>query len=115
MKGLDKYLTTEPEDGFGDWAERLGDNFEDKTWDLLGDWYCNARTASLWKNKLYNKGVDFEQAALIIVRAFVLYVQRPNLKKFKEMRARQNYYNNGGDLGSTGHGEECYSDADGGL
>ena len=29
-----------------------------------------------------------------------------------EIEKRFNYFRNGGDLGPTGHGDECYSDAD---
>lgn len=77
---LDKYLTTEPDDGFTGWCESLIDKIPDSIYLENGYWFedeiglCN-----IWLNKLFNKGMNYEYAANIIIRAFYIYV-KPSAK-----------------------------------
>lgn len=73
---LDKYLTTEPDDGFDRWCEdiignKVSDTFYEKNEERLNkyDGQCNK-----WLNKLFNGGFSPEDAAKIIERAFAIYI-----------------------------------------
>ena len=75
--GLDRYLTTEPDNGFNFWCEDVLGNkitetffYKNEEWILEYDGQCNK-----WLNKLFNRGKDTNEAALIIERAFKLYHQ----------------------------------------
>ena len=76
QKSLDRYLTTEPEDYFTPWGEKVielfPENFfnENEDWVLDYDGLCNK-----WMNKLFNSKTP-EQASLIIERAFNIYLKK---------------------------------------
>ena len=74
--GLDKYLTTSPDDGFDDWCDdvlgnKLTDTFynENEKWVDEYDGKCNT-----WLNELFKRGKNTTEAARIIERAFLIYV-----------------------------------------
>ena len=76
-KGLDRYLTTEPNDGFDVWCEdvlgsKISDTFynENEPWIDKYDGLCNK-----WLNELFNRGKNTTEAAKIIERAFKLYIK----------------------------------------
>lgn len=73
---LDRYLTTEPEDGFSGWADVVLDKMSDDFYNLNEDWLfeydgqCNK-----WLNKLFNKGKEYSEAAQIIERAHSIFIK----------------------------------------
>lgn len=74
---LDMYLTSPPDDGFDGWAEDLFDCFDDVFYNTNEKWIdeydgvCNK-----WLNKLfYDKCVTPKEAAIIIQRAFKIFIK----------------------------------------
>ena len=77
-QSLDKYLTTEPDDGFSDWVEELIDKHiteyfykENEEWLDEPNGLCN-----IWLNKLFNKGFEPIKAAEILERAYNLHFKK---------------------------------------
>jgi len=75
--GLDKYLTSPPNDGFGDFSEEvvgncITDEFYNKNEDWINEYdgVCNK-----WLNKLFDKGISHKYSAIIIERAFNIYIK----------------------------------------
>lgn len=80
---LDKYLTTAPDDGFDSWCEdvlenKITDAFynQNELWININDGQC-----SKWLNELFKRGIDTDESAKIIERAFNLYRLFSALKK----------------------------------
>lgn len=75
MQGLDRYLTTEPEDGFTPYAEqvidKLSDEFHREAY-VTGD-FENSDTENRWLEKMFRRDVAPEQAAKIIERAYKIF------------------------------------------
>lgn len=74
---LDRYLTTPPDNGFDDWSEsvleRISDSFysENESWVNDYDGQFNK-----WLNELFERGKSSIDAAMIIERAFGLYLKK---------------------------------------
>jgi len=69
---LDKYLTSCPDDSFGEYVERVCDSFTDDFYDLNEDWIMDYNgTCTKWIYKLLHK--DPKEAAQIIQRAFKIF------------------------------------------
>ncbi len=73
--GLDRWLTTPPDDGFDNWAEEVIAHkipnafyYQHEAWFEENSGQCNK-----WLNKLFDRGKDASSAALIIERTFKLY------------------------------------------
>jgi hypothetical protein len=73
---LDKYITSQLDDGFDHWCDDILDHGitpqfydENEDWLLEYDGQCNK-----WMNKLFNKGKMVMEASRIIQRAFKLYI-----------------------------------------
>lgn len=69
-QSLDRYLTTEPNDGFMDWAEMVDDSFDSDFFDNNEIWLTDSDQSNKWYWKLYGKEYNPKQAARIIERAF---------------------------------------------
>ncbi len=76
-ESLDKYLTTAPEDDFDNWCDDLlGEKLSDEFYRLNEDWIeATKGTCEKWINKLFNCNKSPTEAALIIERAYKLYVK----------------------------------------
>jgi hypothetical protein len=73
-QSLDRYLTTEPDDGFNGWTETVIDTFYEGFYIRRGTWIDeNNGLCNKWLNALYYKGMPPEQAAQVIMRAHKLY------------------------------------------
>ena len=72
IKGLDRWLTTPPYDGFDNWCEQVVEAFTDSFFESNEEWImeCNGLCTD-WLNKLQNK--EPEKAAKVIERAFGVY------------------------------------------
>ncbi len=88
MEGLDKYLTTEPEDNFTPWCEEVTDNFTQEFFDKNEDWIKDGSgLCSKWMNKLFDRAqseywddniespMTPKMAAKIIEGAFNIYLK----------------------------------------
>jgi hypothetical protein len=74
-QSLDKYLTSSPNDDFSDWCEDVENRFSDTYYDYNQSWILEYDGISnKWMNKLYNKGIKPSNAAIIIERAFKLFI-----------------------------------------
>jgi len=77
---LDRYLTSgPPEDALDSWCEACIEAFEDEFYSRNEEWiqeYPNQ--CSAWMDKLFNKGRNPKEAALIIQRAHRLYQMPTN-------------------------------------
>ena len=76
MKGLDKWLTTPPDDGFDNWAEdvlanKISNEFYKENENWIDGIQCND-----WVNKLFERDVDTNKAAKILERAFNIYIRK---------------------------------------
>lgn len=75
--GLDRYLTTPPDDGFDNWCEDVCDRItnifydENEKWINDGSGQCNK-----WLNELFRRGKDATEAAKMIERAFRFYCRK---------------------------------------
>ncbi len=76
-ESLDKYLTTPPEDDFDNWCEDLlGNKISDNFYNLNEKWIEESNgTCEKWINKLFNCDKSPTEAALIIERAYKLYIK----------------------------------------
>lgn len=76
-ESLDKYLTTPPEDDFDNWCEDLlGNKISDDFYNLNEKWIDESNgTCEKWINKLFNFDKSTTEAALIIERAYKLYIK----------------------------------------
>lgn len=75
QKSLDRYLTAEPDFGFDGWCEKVIDLFTEETFNENEDWFVDGNgLCNKWMNKLFNTKTE-EQAALIIERAFNIYIK----------------------------------------
>lgn len=74
---LDRYLTTEPEDGFDEWVDEVFDSFSDPFYENHEEWLMEQEgICNEWLNKLYfKKDRSPEDSSKIIERAFYLYVR----------------------------------------
>lgn len=70
MKGLDRYLTNPPEDGFDSYCESVIEAVSDEFYERNQDWIVSDYK---WFEKLFHKGIESELAAKIIERAFKIY------------------------------------------
>jgi hypothetical protein len=80
MKGLDRYLTSEPEYfDFDCWAEDVVENMSNDFYDGNQDWIMDLSPkgqCAKWMCKLfYQQNHSIEQAAMIIERAFNIYIK----------------------------------------
>ncbi len=73
---LDRYLTNPPEDNYTEWCEEVTANqmtaefyYQNEDWIMDNDSQCDK-----WLNKLFNKGKEPKQAAIIIEKAFNIYL-----------------------------------------
>ena len=83
MKGLDKYLTTPPDEiqtSFDDWQDDFYQALDQDFWDAHENWILPNNSilsqtgdSIKWQRKLFDKGVNAERAARIIERAHNLY------------------------------------------
>lgn len=76
-ESLDRYLTTPPSDDFDNWCEdvlgdKISDSFynENEKWIDEYDGQCNK-----WLNELFKRGIDSVKSALIIERAYKIYIK----------------------------------------
>lgn len=76
-ESLDKYLTTPPEDDFDNWCEDLfGNKISDDFYNSNEKWIDESNgTCEKWINKLFNCDKSTTEAALIIERAYKLYIK----------------------------------------
>lgn len=76
-ESLDKYLTTPPEDDFNNWYEDLlGNKLSDIFYNSNENWIEESNgTCEKWINKLFNRDKSTTEAALIIERAYKLYIK----------------------------------------
>lgn len=81
-ESLDKWLTTEPDDGYSQWYEEVIDNTTDDFYYDIKYWlddYENQENVALnkvfnkWLEKLFNKGYSPIDSVKIIERAFKFY------------------------------------------
>lgn len=75
MEGLDKYLTSEPYDGYGDWEEELiGNCISEKFYYDNEGWIFEiGGKFNEWSFTLFNREKLPSDAAKIIERAFTFY------------------------------------------
>jgi len=74
---LDKYLTTEPQDNFEDWCEDVVNSFSDAFYNENEHWIEESNMqCNKWFNKLYDKDRNSNESAVIIQRAFDMYVKK---------------------------------------
>jgi hypothetical protein len=80
--GLDRYLTTPPDDGFSNWCEDLlGEKISDDFYEKNEDWLLDQNgTGNKWINKLFFKDFDTTQAAKIIERAHKMFILNKETK-----------------------------------
>ena len=72
-QSLDKYLTSSPpDDGFTDYFEAITESMSDQFFNNNEDWILNSVLMNDWADKLFIKGIDPMQSAIIIERAFRL-------------------------------------------
>lgn len=76
-ESLDRYLTTPPEDGFDNWIEDvLGDKISDDFYHKNEKWIDESNgICEKWINKLFKNNKNSTEAALIIERAYKLYIK----------------------------------------
>lgn len=76
--GLDRYLTSPPEDDFDNWCEDvLGHKLSDSFYNANEEWVDdNNGQCNKWLNKLYDKGKSPTEAAQIIERTFNIYTNK---------------------------------------
>jgi hypothetical protein len=73
---LDKYLTSGPPDnGYDDFFEEIGNNLSDDFFYKNEDWLIDSFQCDKWTSKLFSKGYSPFEAALILERAFNLYIK----------------------------------------
>lgn len=75
MKGLDKYLTTPPDDGLEDYMEVVVESFTDKFFDEEEDWLMDSTQMETWTMKLFNKDYQPEDVAPVIERAHAIFIK----------------------------------------
>lgn len=87
-QSLDRYLTTEPEDNFTPWVEKVFDNYTPKFWTEVYDVpvktknrFEDSEHETKWLNKLFNKETDPILAAKIIERAYKMFINYPFKRK----------------------------------
>lgn len=73
MKGLDRYLTNEPDSGFDGWSEDVIMEISDPFFWAYEKWLLESNLCSKWLGKLFDKGKSKKQAAAIIQRAHEFY------------------------------------------
>jgi hypothetical protein len=75
---LDKYLTSNGDDGFDNWCEIvLGDKISDTFYNENEDWIDEySGQCNKWLNKLYTRSKKPTLSAIIIERAYKLYIKR---------------------------------------
>jgi hypothetical protein len=75
---LDRYLTTEPDDGYTEWCEDvLGNQISERFYNQNEKWIDESNgQCNKWLNKLFNRGIDTPEAAKIIERTFNIYGNR---------------------------------------
>lgn len=78
MKGLDKWLTTPPDDGFDNWCEDVLNYIDDEFYNQNEDWLIDSNLCNKWLNKLFDSGKSYKQASSIIKRAFKIIVANEN-------------------------------------
>lgn len=78
--GLDRYLTTPPDDGFDDWCEEgLGKGISEAFYNAHEDWFNESNgQCNKWLNRLFDQGKDPIEAARIIERAFSIFLNKTN-------------------------------------
>ncbi len=64
---LDKYLTTPPDDGFGDWCELVSEQFTDEFWEEIEYWFTNSDQANEILSLLFHKEFTPMMAAIVII------------------------------------------------
>jgi len=71
---LDRYLTSEPDNGFTDYCEAVTEAFTDEFFDKNETWIIDeTEQIDKWLDKLFYKEIEPKQAAKIIERAFNFY------------------------------------------
>lgn len=114
---LDKYLTTEPDNGFDAYFEAVCDALhrDVQRWD---ERYGNSPTESEQFTEMvehcFNSDMLYTNCADIIRNAFILFARFPAgdaVTVTRSVTPEYLYDPNG----PTGHGDTCYSDADPGL
>ena len=74
MKGLDKYLTTPPDDTFTEYCEEICERFNDAFFEANEYWIMNNDSlCSTWMESLHNKETVPSKAARIIERAHKMF------------------------------------------
>jgi len=68
QRSLDKYLTSEPNDGFNNWVELLVDELNDETYLKHEDWLLFSSESSEWFGELFDRGYNPQKGAEIIER-----------------------------------------------
>jgi hypothetical protein len=76
MKGLDKWLTTEPEDRYSDYSEWvLGNGISDWFYNNYES-FCESDECDKLVERLFDKGTEPLLAGKIIERYFNLYINK---------------------------------------
>jgi len=71
MKGLDRYLTTPPEDYYSDYFDRLYEYYTEAQFTEMDfDGFIESDTEERWVDSLIYKEYDPKKSAEIIYRAF---------------------------------------------
>ena len=74
MKGLDRYLTTPPEDSFTNFCEMIYTSYTKKEYDEMDEAnFIESETEEDWINKLLYKDYPIRKSAEILYRAFKRY------------------------------------------
>ncbi len=75
MKGLDRYLTSPPDNGFDDWAEQVMDSHTDLFYDANSIWLFGG-LYDKWLAKCFDdKNLMPKETAELIERAHRLFIQ----------------------------------------
>lgn len=77
MKGLDRYLTTPPEDGYSEYFERLYEHLTEEQYNEMNEaLFIESETEEKWVDSLMYKEIDPRKSAEIIYRAFKRFKDR---------------------------------------
>lgn len=75
--GLDRYLTSSPDDSFNDWCEAVVDQISDSFFNTHEGWIDEYDgVCTQWLNALHVKDKAPQEAAAIIERAHRLYLNK---------------------------------------
>ena len=64
MKGLDKYLTTPPDDGYDGWCDEVCNHISDDWWGTNEEWFTTFAECDKELSRLFNEGYPPIEAAI---------------------------------------------------